>query len=196
MNCDRSAGGKLVAIARRLLAPALIAASLGFAACGGSGTAGGASATSITDQSVAANRVGQADMAVIRGWAAALRAGNIGSAAAFWGLPAIVQNGGTEAFELSTINEVKLFQLTLPCGARVLAAIRLDGYINVAFRLVDRLGANADCGRGVGQRAYLALRIDKAKIVEWRRINEITEVPPAIDSGPQPDGSQESAPII
>ena len=199
---------------RLLLSVTLVAAVL-LSACGGSGGSGtgtgttpgaggtGTAPSTSTAPSGAApadpdapRPAAKADTHVIRGWIDALRAGRIRQATSYWGLPAIAQNGGSEVFRLRTREQVAFFNLTLPCGARLVSAVQVAGYVNVAFELVERLGPNAGCGAGVGQRAYTAFRLRRGKIVEWRRIAEISDVPTRPQPAPTPEAPQATGPVV
>src|SRR5690348_1879456 len=56
--------------------------------------------------------------AVIRAWADTLRRGDISGAAQFFALPSLVSNG-TPPIELRTRADARLFNASLPCGARL-----------------------------------------------------------------------------
>ena len=188
-------------MAPRVLIPIALVTAVLLGGCGDSGgssagaapTAGRTPSTSTAPPGGSApdrnapRPAAAAETKVIRGWIDALRAGRIRVATAYWGLPAIAQNGGPEVFRLRTREQVAFFNLTLPCGARLVSAVRVAGYVNVAFELVERRGPNAGCGTGVGQRAYTAFRLRDGKIVEWRRIDEITDVPTRPQPVPTPE---------
>lgn len=106
---------------------------------------------------------------VARGWADALRRGDVDAAAGFFALPAVVQNG-TPPLRLRTRRAIRNFNVALPCGAQFLRARAHHGYVLVTFRLVDRPGPGAThpC-QGKGATAATAFLIRGGKIVEWRR---------------------------
>jgi len=122
---------------------------------------------------------------VIRDWTDALRGGDVRAASALWTIPSKVQNG-TPVIELSSRAAVRLFQASLPCGARVTESAGAPrGFTIVTLRLTQRRGG--DCGSGAGSRARTAIRVRDGKIVEWYRLPD----DPDRDRhgpGPAPDG--------
>jgi hypothetical protein len=122
-----------------------------------------------------------ADVRVIRRWADMLRAGRVAAAARYFSVPAVVENG-PPALELSTPAAVRLFNRSLPCGARLVGARRVGRFTIATFLLTDRPGG--DCGSGIGHRAATAFRFRRGKIEEWRRVPVPEErLPP-----PAPEG--------
>ena len=115
------------------------------------------------------------DAGVIRGWARALTAGDIGKAASYFALPAIIQNA-TPPVRITSRAQARQFNRLLPCGARLLATARHGAYTYATFRLTDRVGG--DCGGGVGAVAATAFRIRAGKITEWRRLSNPGEGSP------------------
>lgn len=107
------------------------------------------------------------DVAVIRGWAQALDAGNVDKAASYFALPAIIQNG-TPPVRLTSRVQVREFNELLPCGATLVRSARHGNYIFATFRLTSRIGG--DCGAGVGALAATAFLIRDGKIAQWRRL--------------------------
>ena len=61
------------------------------------------------------------DVAVIRGWADALRRGRVERAVGYFAIPSVVSNG-TSPIRLTSRDDVRFFNRTLPCGAKVLHA--------------------------------------------------------------------------
>jgi hypothetical protein len=129
---------------QRLLAPAAIMVMLACSGCG-----------SISDSSV------------IRGWAQALRAGNVDRAASYFAVPALVQNGSPPV-RITSRREAREFNELLPCGARLVATAHHGVYTYATFRLTDRVGGA--CGPGTGELAATAFLIRDGKIVQWRRL--------------------------
>lgn len=112
---------------------------------------------------------------VIRGWANALRRGDVVRAASFWALPATVQNG-TPVLRLASTTDLELFNGSLACGAIVTATGGApDGYTIVTVRLTERPGG--DCGSGAGNSARTAIRVRGAKIVGWYRLPDDPDAP-------------------
>jgi hypothetical protein len=109
-----------------------------------------------------------ADVAVIRGWTDALRHGRVGAASAYFSLPAVISNGGP-AYKLTKRKQVRLFNRTLPCGAKFKEAVDTGAYVVATLVLTERPG-RGKCGSGVGGEAYTAFLIRRHKIVQWRRV--------------------------
>ncbi|MFN8130249.1 MAG: nuclear transport factor 2 family protein [Solirubrobacteraceae bacterium] len=106
---------------------------------------------------------------MIRRWAAALRAGRISKATSAFALPVVVSNSGPP-ITLRSADEVAVFNITLPCGARVVRVLDVGRYVTATFELTARRGPGAGCGAGVGQRAYTAFLIRNGRIAAWRRV--------------------------
>ncbi len=151
--------------AHRSLPLAAFIALLALAGCGGSS---GSSATSSTTATVP----GGADPAavkVIEGWANSLRRGDIDSAAGYFALPSVAENG--VIVRIDTADQAKLFNASLPCGARVTRAVTAGRFTTATFRLTERSGpGSGGCGPGVGQTAQTSFVIRDGKIVQWRRV--------------------------
>jgi hypothetical protein len=114
-------------------------------------------------------RVTAVEEATIRGWADALRGGDVEAASRFFALPASVANG-TAPIPLVTQRAVRFFNETLPCGARLEATERAErGLVVATFVLTERPGPG-ECGSGTGHRAYTAFLIRDGKIVQWLRV--------------------------
>jgi len=118
-----------------------------------------------------------AEKAVIRGWADALRRGDVERAIAYWRTPAIAANG-SQPFKLLTRRAVREFNDGLACGARLESVERDQGYVLATFRLTERKGASVSCGSGVGNRARTLFLLRDGKIVQWIRA---TDPPDAAD---------------
>ena len=112
-------------------------------------------------------------VAVVRDWADALRGGHVREASSYFALPAIIENAGPE-YLLRNRQGVRGFNQSLPCGARVLRAVRVRRYTIVTFKLTDRHGNTPGCGNGKGRLAAVAFAFRRGKISEWRRVT----VPP------------------
>jgi hypothetical protein len=122
-----------------------------------------------------------ADVAVIRGWADALRQGKVERAVRYFAIPSIVSNGG-DPVRLTSRKAVRLFNLTLPCGAKVVKTADTGHYVVATFRLTERPGPG-ECGSGVGAEASTAFLIRHHRIVQWRRVVE--PAPDATPAGPE-----------
>jgi hypothetical protein len=119
---------------------------------------------------------------VIRAWADALRRGDVARAAAYFSLPAIVQNG-TPPLRLTTRAEVRAFNASLPCGARLVRTSTSGRYVKAVFRLTERPGPGR-CGSGTGQTVSTAFVVRGDKISEWRRLPD--RPPPSRPSPSRP----------
>jgi hypothetical protein len=129
------------------------------------------------------------DAGVIRGWAQALRAGELDKAAAYFALPAIIQNA-TPPVRITSRAQARAFNELLPCGARLLKTARHGAYTYATFRLTNRVGGS--CGAGVGGLAATAFRIRDGKIAEWRRLPDPGQQPP----NPSAPGPVPQAPTV
>jgi hypothetical protein len=121
------------------------------------------------------------DVAVIRGWADALRHGHLERAVRYFALPSVVSNG-TAPIRLTSRDDVRFFNRTLLCGAKVLRVEDTGAYLVARFRLTERPGPGR-CGAGVGGEASTAFLIRRRHIVQWRRVVE--PAPDATPAGPQ-----------
>ena len=142
-----------------------VSRSLAAVACAGLlGGCGGAARTP-----AAAGSGTAADVAVISGWAQALARGDIGGASAYFATPSSFQISPSQPVAtVRSAAEVRAANLMLPCGARLLDARPLAGYVDALFVLTDRPGGA--CGSGVGATARVAFLIRGGKIAVWRRI--------------------------
>ena len=115
-------------------------------------------------------------MAVIRGWADALRHGRVERAVGYFAIPSVVSNG-TAPIRLTSRADVRFFNRTLPCGAKVIRAEDTGAFVVATFRLTERPGPGR-CGSGTGGEASTAFLIRRRHIVQWRRV-----VAPPLDLG-------------
>jgi hypothetical protein len=136
---------------------------LALAGCGG-GSDGGA------EHAKAASPT-----AVIRAWSDTLRAGNVKRAASYFALPVTVANGTAPA-RLYTRAQVRAFNASLPCGARLTKTSSAGGFTTAEFVLTERPGPGR-CDTGTGQRARVTFVIRNGKIEEWRRVPTNPEPP-------------------
>jgi hypothetical protein len=120
---------------------------------------------------------------VLRAWADTLRRSDDGRAAVYFTLPTIVAQGS--AMRLETVEEVREFNLRLPCGARLLA-VEADGrYVVGTFRLTPR--PQHVC-TAEGRQVRVAFVLRGGKIAEWR------EVPNTPGAAPGPDAPEGAPP--
>jgi hypothetical protein len=110
------------------------------------------------------------DVAVIRGWADALRQGQVERAVRSFAIPSVVSNG-TAPIQLTSRDDVRFFNRTPPCGAKVLRVEDTGAFVVAKFRLTERPGPGR-CGAGVGGEASTAFLIRPRRIVQWRRVLE------------------------
>lgn len=152
---------------RRALA-VMTAATVALAGCGGGGGGGGSSAT-------VPGGADPSDLAVIEGWAKALAGGDVGTAAAYFALPSVAENGPV-VFHITTRGQARAFNASLPCGARVIRAVSAGRFTTATFRLGERPGPGS-CGAGSGATARTAFVIRDGKIVQWRRVGAGSPAP-------------------
>jgi hypothetical protein len=126
-----------------------------------------------SEQHRAAPRTGGDAAAVIRDWADTLRRGDVRGAAELFALPSIVSNG-TPPIELRTRAAARLFNASLPCGARLIRTSSAGRYTTAVFRLTERPGPGS-CGQGTGLTARTSFVISGGKIREWRRVPDRPE---------------------
>ena len=113
------------------------------------------------------------EVRVIRTWTDELRRGHLNKATAQFSLPTIVSNSGP-AITLKTRAEIRFFNLSLPCGAKLRRTIKGKHYTIATFVLTDRVGSRCD---GTGNLAATAFAFRKGKISEWRRVTVPPEPP-------------------
>ncbi len=135
-------------------------------ALGGCGGKGGDTVTGFVG--VVPGDANPADVQVIEGWVNALRQGHISAAAGYFAIPSVAENG--VLVHIRTLDQAKLFNASLPCGARVIRAVSAGKFTTATFRLSERRGPGAGCGPGVGGAAQTSFVIRDGKIVEWRRV--------------------------
>jgi hypothetical protein len=123
------------------------------------------------------------DADVVRGWADALRRGHLERAVRYFAIPSVVSNG-TKPIKLTSRGDVRFFNRTLPCGAKVLRVEDSGRFVVARFVLTERPGKGR-CGSGVGGQASTAFLIRRHHIVQWRRVVE--PAPEATPAGPQTD---------
>jgi len=113
-----------------------------------------------------------ADVRIVRAWADALRHGDVNIAARYFAVPSLVSNG-TRPLELKTRAEVRFFNRTLPCGARLIGTEPAPkGFFIATFRLTERPG-EGECGSGTGATARTAFRVRDEHITDWLRVQDI-----------------------
>jgi hypothetical protein len=166
---------------------------LAFAGCGGGGGDGGnpdrltlttpkAAAPTATPSDAPgsggkrpqpAGPVTAREKRVIREWANALRHGDVERAVSYWTVPAIAANGN-QPVRLLTIDAIRQWNESLPCGAKLKSVERDANYVVATFVLTDRKGVPNGCGTGVGNEARTAFLIRGNKIAQWLRAPDPT----------------------
>jgi len=109
-----------------------------------------------------------ADVAVIEEWSRTLQEGDVDGAAELFALPSVAENGPA-VVEIEDRNDARLFNASLPCGARLVRATSEGDFTVATFRLTERPGPGV-CGAGSGGEAKTAFVIEDDEIVEWRRV--------------------------
>jgi hypothetical protein len=147
---------------------ALVGAALAVAACGGHHAPPPRTPrAAATPATTSGKPVTRAEVAVIRGWADALRRGHLAAATRLFAVPVTIANGPT--FVLRTRREVREFNRTLPCGARLTRWQRASrGLVVATFTLTNRVGSRCDAPRGT--LAAVAFLIRGGKIARWLRV--------------------------
>jgi hypothetical protein len=181
---------RALARSRSMLCAGLLLASLSVAACGkGSSTARGPVARSVQGAGVAASSV-----AVIEGWANALREGHARRAGAYWARPSEMVNGPDASGRLTLIHidsehDALLADASLSCGATLHATTRSGKYVRAVFLLGLRSGAGASKS-GCSGPASVDFLIREGHIVRWLRapVAGGASPPPAGESG-EPRGA-------
>jgi hypothetical protein len=123
----------------------------------------------------AGGRVSQAEVAIIRGWSDQLRHGHVAAATRYFAVPVTVANGTTVV--LRTRAQVRTFNRTLPCGAKLARWQRAArGFVVATFTLTNRVGSKCDAPKGT--LAAVAFLIRHRHIAQWLRV----EVPGQSDA--------------
>ena len=166
------------------------AAALAIGACGDTGDEPGPAATPQAAQRSAptpvpaprasepepAAKLDRADVRIVRAWSDTLRHGDVRAAASYFALPSLVANG-TPPFRLRTRAHARIFNRTLPCGAKLIRAEPASrGFFIATFRLTERPGAGR-CGTGTGETARTAFRVRGERITDWLRVQDIPSGP-------------------
>jgi hypothetical protein len=153
-----------------------LASILGFVALSGCGS------SSEKDQgsSTIAGGADPGTVRVIKNWADELRAGDVAAASKRFSLPTVVQNG-TPALTLTSRSQIEAFNQSLPCGARLTAAVSTGRFTVATFVLTERPGPG-ECGDGVGEAAKTAFVVRDGLITQWRRV--VDSAPESTSTGP------------
>ena len=140
------------------------------------------------EEKPASKKPTRGEVRVIRGWADALRAGRVKEAADFFAVPALVaRRHQPAALAARTRPTVLEFNRGLPCGARLVDAVRGEGkFVIATFRLTERSGPGAQPGCSVGALAATAILIEDKHIVQWLREPDPVQ-PPDNDTSLEPE---------
>jgi hypothetical protein len=108
---------------------------------------------------------------VIRGWADALRGGDVRGAARYFQIPSVFFAGDGPPLRIRSHAQAEAVNAALPCGAKLISTHRIGRYVNALFRLTDRSGRGGQggCGSGAGQTARTNFLIEDGLIVQWLR---------------------------
>src|SRR4051812_4441099 len=110
---------------------------------------------------------------ILAGWARALRDDDGARAAAYFSVPVIIAQGA--AIRLDTAEEVRAFNVSLPCGVRLLDLGPNGRFLVATFRLTKR--PHHVCG-SLGDRVRVAVVFRGRKIAEWRQVPTTPGAPP------------------
>jgi hypothetical protein len=148
-------------------------------------------ASTVPRRSSGARGVPARELRVIEGWSAALRAGRVSGAAAYFAVPSEFFDGGDDPVQLRTRGQVVAANAELACGARLIAVRRLGAYVNALFRLADRPGTGgaAGCGAGAGHTARTNFLIGSGRILKWLRAPDQPGDDPAPPQEPAAPGT-------
>jgi hypothetical protein len=144
----------------------VLLALLALAACGGGDESG--SATTGASAGEVAGEADPADVEVIDGWVTALRHGDVDAAARYFAIPSVAENGPI-LVRISSEDDARRFNESLPCGARLIRADTAGEFTTATFRLTERPGPGL-CGPGTGGIAKTSFVIRDGEIVQWRRV--------------------------
>ena len=143
-------------------------------------------------------------VSVIRGWADALRQGDVRGAARYFALPSVMINGTDSAGQalvltIVTAAQAEAANATLPCGAQLISADQRGRFVTALFRLTGRPGlGGSTCGGGVGSTARTNFVIAHGRIVEWLRApsDPGDNGTPRTPGQPSPGPSQGPQPVV
>jgi hypothetical protein len=170
VTCDDQAMGRGP---RTAVPAALAAAAIALAGCSSTQLLNaGRSATS--SASAAAARSGPAApadaVAVIKGWADALRRGDVTAAAGYFKIPSVLVDGAGPAITIRSLRQAEAANAALPCGATLISTSRRGPYVNALFRLSGRPGpGGSSCTPGAGTTARTDFLIENGRIHVWLR---------------------------
>ena len=116
-------------------------------------------------------RVGRptkAELKVIRAWAAAMSAGHVVEAADLFALPAVIADGIHAPQRLSEREAVLEFNRSIACGQKLIDWRRgAPSNVIATFKLMERPGAQGECGKNVGLTSDTIFVVDRDLIQRW-----------------------------
>lgn len=115
------------------------------------------------------------DLAVVKHWLSALAHGRLATATEAFADGAVVINA-TPPLTLHNRRERRIWNESFPCGAEVVTASSVKGYLLVTYRLTDRVGSKCD---GPGGTAFGAVKVEDKKMTEWYRLPDPPQAPDA-----------------
>jgi hypothetical protein len=132
--------------------------------------------------------------AVIRGWADALRRGDVRGAARFFQIPSVFAPGPDQEVTLKSLAEAETANAALPCGAKLISVVQVGGpFVQALFRLTGRPGRGGSaCNPGAGQTARTNFVIRSGHIRVWIRAPDA----PGENQGAPPSQSQGGGPTV
>ena len=142
------------------IAIALIAA-LSLAACGGEETVVRAPAERPRPDGEIPGGADPAEARVIDEWAMTLSEGDVDGAARFFAIPSVAENGPA-LIQIRDLDDARLFNASLPCGAELARAVSEGDFVVATFRLTERPGPGS-CGSGTGEEAQTAFVIEDGR---------------------------------
>ena len=153
----------------------LAAVTLTSVGCGSTTLlASGHASTSTTRQPVGrvagGSRAPAAALTVIKGWANALRRGDLVAAARYFEIPSVLVDGAGPALRIRSLMQAEAANASLSCGAQFISATQRGAFVNVLFRLTARPGpGGSSCTPGAGQTARTNFVIKAGRITVWLR---------------------------
>jgi hypothetical protein len=168
------------------IAGALIFTALALLACGAGAPAGTGSTAHAPPTLLKGLGVPAPAVAVIKGWADALRTGHPQRAAAYWALPSAMVNGTDAAGQLAVLQirsgrDALAADETLPCGATLRSTRRNGAFVEADFALGARAGAAGAPGCSGPARVEFLIR--DRHIVRWLRAPTVSSPPPGAGRG-------------
>ncbi len=115
------------------------------------------------------------DLAVVKRWLAALTQGDIGAAADTFADGTVVRNL-LPPMRLPDRAARVAFNEQFPCGAEIVDASSVKGYLVVTYRLTDRVDSPCD---GPGGKAAGTIKVEGGKMTEWYRLPDPPQEPEA-----------------